>query len=266
MEGPSIVIATHELNEFVGIKITNGSGSAKMDWNKFKGKKLIATHSWGKHLILVFEHISLRIHFLMFGSYRIDNPRENRIPKMQLSYKDHEIYFYSCAIKVVSKNILETYEFEADVMSPVWDEDLALNKVLKKPNSFICDILMNQEIFSGVGNIIKNEVLFNLKLHPELKVSDLSKKETRSLVKEASRYSHQFYQWKIDNVLKRNWKIFRKKTCPDCQTPVTKEETGVLKRISHYCKNCQRLKNNLLMANSVNHTSRVIGDEQGAIF
>ena len=87
MEGPSIVIATHELEEFIGLRILRASGTSKLNWDKFTNKKLLAANSWGKHLILSFEHLTLRIHFLMFGSYRIDNPRENRIPKMKSHYQ-----------------------------------------------------------------------------------------------------------------------------------------------------------------------------------
>lgn len=243
MEGPSIVIATHELEEFIGLKIRRASGTSKLNWDKFTNKKLLAANSWGKHLILSFEHLTLRIHFLMFGSYRIDNPRENRIPKMQLSYNNHEIYFYSCAIKIIDKNFEESYDFSADVMSPIWDPKSAEQKILKAPQAFICDVLMDQDIFAGVGNIIKNEILFNLKMHPELKVSALTKRELKHLIREARDYSHQFYEWKIQNVLKRNWQIFRKKTCPECHGPVTKEATGKLQRISHYCRHCQTMQN-----------------------
>ncbi len=242
MEGPSIVIATQELDEFVGLRIIKAQGTAKLNFDSFKNKKLISTYSWGKHLILTFEHVCLRIHFLMFGSYRIDNPRDNRIPKLQLSYAGHEIYFYSCAIKIIDKNFQLSYDFEADVMSPVWDEDSALEKISLNQDKYVCDVLMDQEIFAGVGNIIKNEVLYKLKMHPELKISDLNKSFKKKLVHEASAYSHKFFEWKLANELKRNWKIFRKKTCPVCQNKVTKRLTGKLERVSHYCETCQPLK------------------------
>lgn len=241
MEGPSIVIATEELAAFYNQKITNAVGSAKLDWSQFIGQKLVITASWGKHLILTFSHLTLRIHFLMFGSYRIDNPRENRIPKMQLTINGHEIYFYSCAIKQMDEGFLDLYDFTVDIMSPLWDSGQAHKTIMKKPDVYVCDVLMDQNIFAGVGNIIKNEVLFILKMHPEKKISDLSSSEVAKLVKVTREYSLQFYEWKVSNVLKRNWKIFRKKKCPECDSVVTKVSTGKLERISHYCENCQSL-------------------------
>jgi len=241
MEGPSIVIATEELAAFYNHKIEKASGSAKFDWSQFKGQKLVITASWGKHLILSFSHLTLRIHFLMFGSYRIDNPRDNRIPKMQLSINGHELYFYSCAIKQIEDDFGDLYDFTIDTMSPLWGGAEAKKSVMKKQNAYVCDVLMDQEIFAGVGNIIKNEVLYILKMHPERKISELSSIEVARLVKVTRDYCLQFYEWKVSNVLKRNWKIFRKKTCPVCQTKVTKIPTGKLQRISHYCEKCQSL-------------------------
>jgi endonuclease-8 len=56
------------------------------------------------------------------------------------------------------------------------------NKARKKlkaiPKTMICDALLDQQIFSGVGNIIKNEVLYRVKLHPENNISDIPAIET----------------------------------------------------------------------------------------
>lgn len=240
VEGPSIVIAENELAEFKNQKIVNAQGTARFNWDDFKDKKYLGSTSWGKHLILQFSHLNLRIHFLMFGSYRIDNPRENRIPKMQLSFKNHEVYFYSCAIKEITKAEIKDYDQTINVMSDEWDRLKAAATLASKPDVMVCDILMDQEIFAGVGNIIKNEILYKLKIHPETKLQSLSKPQVKKLSIEAREYSLQFFNWKNMNVLKKNWKIFRKKKCPDCGKAVTKKSTGKLKRISHYCGHCQK--------------------------
>lgn len=242
MEGPSLVIATEELTPFIGKKILHATVPKSVE--PFSDSAIVAVKSWGKHLIILFRKRILRIHFLMFGSYRIDKPRENRIPKMQLDYKDHTIYFYSCAIREISKDDLAAYDHSIDLMSDEWDGKKSLQAVRAKENAYLCDILMDQTIFSGLGNIMKNEILFRCKFHPEEKVSGLNLPEQRKLVKEARQYSFDFYNWKKINQLKRHWLIMRKKKCPDCGRPVIKRETGKLKRISHYCKFCQKKKVN----------------------
>jgi endonuclease-8 len=239
MEGPSIVIAKEEFKPFLGRAPSRASGTAKLP--SLRGKKLLKTRSWGKHFLLQFEGINLRVHFLMFGSYRINNPRENRIPKLELKFGKDTIYFYSCAIKPLEGKLSDLYDWSVDVMSPKWDEEHALEQLRKKPDTLVCDALMDQTIFAGVGNIIKNEVLWNLHLHPETPLGILGTRGLRYVVKEAQAYCWKFYEWKKQNVLKRNWKVMRKKTCPRCELPVIRKNTGKLDRVSWYCEGCQHV-------------------------
>lgn len=242
MEGPSLIIACEELKPFVKGKIAAASGVAKLPFEELDGATLKRVQSWGKHLLLTFSTVTLRIHFLMFGSYRIDNPRENRLAKLEVEIDSHKIYFYSCAVKVLEKKFENDYDWTVDLMSPKWNPVQALKSVKTKPAAQICDILMNQNIFSGLGNIMKNEILFNLRMHPETKVMDLKLSRLKALVSEAERYAWQFYEWKKKNVLKRNWLVMRKRTCPKCNGKIIKCETGKLKRLSHYCSKCQLKK------------------------
>jgi endonuclease-8 len=261
MEGPSLVIAAEEFAPFFGQKIRKAEGNAKLDFRKISGRKLVRAVSWGKHFLLVFEDITLRIHFLMFGSYRINNPRENRIPKMQLTFPHgDQIYFYSCAIKEIPSDIETQYDWSIDIMSKKWNAKKALAKIQKKPAEMVCDVLMDQNIFAGVGNIIKNEVLYNLKLHPETKISDLTASEQAALVKETRKYSLNFYKWKKAGVLKRHWQIFRRKECPLQHGPVIKRPTGKGERLSHYCEICQPLSGFVLRAHDPMPALRVSFD------
>ncbi len=55
-------------------------------------------------------------------------------------------------------------------------ENAALGKMALHAEEEIGDVLLEQEIFSGVGNIIKNEVLFLAKINPKKSVRSLTKK------------------------------------------------------------------------------------------
>ncbi len=239
MEGPSIVIACEEFKPFFKVKIKKATGSAKLPFGELTGNQLIKVQSWGKHLLLSFKDLHFRVHFLMFGSYRVDKPRENRIPKLELEYADHVIYFYSCAIKQIEPSDIKAYEWSVDLMSPKWDPKKALTAVVAHPRAQVADLLMDQNIFSGLGNIMKNEILFKIRMHPETVVQDLSLTRTKKLIAESEAYAWQFYEWKKANVLKRNWQIMRKKTCPQCNGKVMKKPTGKLQRLSHFCPRCQ---------------------------
>ncbi|RYZ79312.1 MAG: endonuclease [Proteobacteria bacterium] len=188
--------------------------------------------------MLVFNNSSLRIHFLMFGSYRINDTRD-REPKLRLVFGDDKVEFYSCAIKTITAKELKEYDWSIDLMSDAWDEKQVVKLFRKKPDAMVCDVLMDQAVFPGLGNIIKNEILFKLGIHPELLIGDLSAKMQLGLVREARDYSIQFYEWKKANVLKKNWKIFRKRKCPVCKSDLEIGKTGKLLRVSYWCDVCQ---------------------------
>jgi endonuclease-8 len=240
MEGPSLVIACEEFKPFLKQEITSATGTASLPFDQIQGSKIEKVESWGKHLILNFSSLTVRIHFLMFGSYRIQNPRKNRIPKLELHFGREKIFFYSCAIKNLSEDWRKMYDWSTDLMSTKWDAKKALAKMRARQSEMVCDILMDQKIFSGLGNIMKNEILFLLKMHPETKIENLSSARQRNLVKTAESYAWQFYAWKKINQLKRNWQIMRKPRCPECKGKVKKRPTGKLARISHYCSKCQK--------------------------
>ena len=60
----------------------------------------------------------------------------------------------------------------------------------------ICDALLNQNIFSGVGNIIKNEVLYRTHVHPESLIGNIPIAQLNKVVYECSNYSFDFLNWK----------------------------------------------------------------------
>lgn len=62
-EGPSIVIAKEEMTVFIGKKIIEANGNAKIDIDRIEDKVLTDVKSWGKHLLLCFDDFTIRIHF-----------------------------------------------------------------------------------------------------------------------------------------------------------------------------------------------------------
>jgi len=89
---------------------------------------------------------------------------------------------------VILKELVQPYR-GADVMNDKWDPRKARIKLKELPDMLVCDALLNQEIFAGVGNIIKNEVLFRIRVHPESKVGALPSRKLGEMIKEARNYS-----------------------------------------------------------------------------
>jgi endonuclease-8 len=126
-------------------------------------------------------------------------------------------------------------------MSDQWDPVKAKKKLRETPDMLVCDALMNQQLFSGVGNIIKNEVLFRIKVHPASRIGAMPAAKINALVKEAVQYSFEFYEWKKAFVLKQHWLIYNQKTCPRDHVPFKRQEMGRTKRKTFYCTICQQL-------------------------
>lgn len=239
-EGPSIVLLKEEVQQFIGKKIVAVNGNTKIDQSRLINKNIIDFKSWGKHFLICFSDFTVKIHFLMFGSYTINKKKDKPI-RLNLTFEDGEINFYTCSIKFIEGDINALYDWSADVMNDLWNPRNAKAKLKKTPNSLICDALLEQDMFSGLGNIIKNELLYRVHIHPESIVDKLPESKIRTLVKEARIYSFQFLDWKRNNELKKHWLAHAQKICHRCNLPFVKEYTGIKKRRSFICVKCMRL-------------------------
>ena len=59
----------------------------------------------------------------------------------------------------------------------------------RNPGLLACDVLLEQDIFADVGNIIKNEVLYRICVQPESLVNKLPEPKFKKLIEEARTYS-----------------------------------------------------------------------------
>jgi endonuclease-8 len=239
-EGPSIVILKDAVQQFRKKKIIEVSGNSKLDIQRLQGKTIIDFKSWGKHFLICFKDFAVRIHFMLFGSYRI-NERKETSSRLSLVFDNGEINFYTCSVQFIEVNLDNIYDWSADVMSTEWSPAKAKKKLKTQPAMLVCDALLDQNIFAGVGNIIKNEVLFRIYVHPESKVGELPPSKLKVLIDEARNYSFDFLEWKKQYVLKKHWLIHTKKICPRCNIPAIKKYMGKTNRRTFFCENCQVL-------------------------
>jgi len=241
-EGPSIVILREAVESLhiKGKKITDADGNSKIDSERLIDQKVTDFRSWGKHFLICFKDFTIRIHFMLFGSYLI-NERKKTPVRLRLQIGDAELNFYSCSVKLLEQPATEIYDWESDIMADGWKPEKAFDKLRKAPKMLACDSLLDQEIFSGSGNIIKNEVLFRIKMHPLSPLGEIPDAKLKEMVKETRTYSFDFLEWKKEFTLKKHWLAHTKKICPRCNIPFHKEYLGKQKRRSYFCTNCQVL-------------------------
>jgi endonuclease-8 len=240
-EGPSIIILKKALKPFKGRRITAAKGYAKgIDADMLIGKTITGFKSWGKHLLITFKGFTVRVHMGLFGSYQV-NSHGKRNASLHMQFGDEEVNFYISNIKVIEGPLDKVYDWRADIMSKKWDAAKAIEKLQAKPQQMICDALLDQTIFAGSGNIIKNESLFRARIHPESPCGKIPAPKLKDLLTEVVSFSADFLKWRKQGVLNKHLQAYEQHNCPRNHIPFHKTDTGKTKRHSYYCDKCQEL-------------------------
>ncbi|MBK6540073.1 MAG: endonuclease [Flavobacteriales bacterium] len=251
MEGPSLALAREQLKPFTGKRVLEVTGNTTIAKERFDGQVVRELFSWGKHLVFQFDAFALKVHFLMVGTFEADvdgasvtgDYRKARTPRLAFRFANGSIRMYNCSVKILEgPRIKRSYDFSVDVLARSWDPKQALDTLRSQDNEEVADVLLDQAIFSGVGNIIKNEVLSLARIHPQAKVKDLGTAKRKELIKLSRSFSQQFLRWRRVFQLKKNLKVHQKSTCPYCSKKLLHPKTGKGIRRSHYCASCQKLK------------------------
>src|SRR5688572_5760172 len=251
MEGPSLHLAAEQLQPFSGQRITSVSGNSKIGIERLAGRKVEDIFAWGKHLIFQFEAFALRVHFMLWGTFAATvegrsvtgDYRRSGPPRLVLNFRNGEITIWAASVKFVEDaNAKGAYDFAADVMSDEWDGGAALVKMRAFPRTEIADVLLDQAIFAGVGNIIKNEVLFRTRVSPFAKISNISDRKLRAIVADARAFSFRFLELRRVFSLRKNLEIYRKSVCPRCGGKIERRVHGRRARRSFFCPKCQRVR------------------------
>lgn len=248
MEGPSLTVAVEYLRPFKKKIVLGATGNTSLDRTIFVGRPLKDIFAWGKHLVLQFDAFALRVHFLLWGTYEAQvegewvtgDYRKARVPRLALSFENGVLNMYNCSLRILeTKHARRDYDFSVDIMARKWDPAGALRRMREQKNAEIADVLLDQSIFSGVGNIIKNEVLSLTGIAPQRKIGTLKPAQMKAVIAQARAFSRQFYRWRKKFVLKKNLKAHRKSACPICGGKQIWKKTGKRERWSHWCSVCQ---------------------------
>lgn len=249
MEGPSLHLAAEQLQPFVGRRIDIVSGNSKIGIERLEGMKVKDMFAWGKHLVFQFEMFALRVHFMLWGTFAATvagksvtgDYRRSGPPRLVLSFPNGEITIWAASVKFVEEvDAKASYDFTADVMASSWDPKAAFRKTRAFPRAEIADVLLDQAIFGGVGNIIKNEVLFRTRTSPFAKVRDISNRKLLEIVADARTFSCRFLEWRRIFSLRKNLEVYRRSVCPRCGGKIHRRVHGQRGRRSFFCVLCQK--------------------------
>ena len=238
-EGPSILHLCNKLLPFKGkiVKKAGGYGPMPTDW--INGKKLLEICTWGKHLLFVFSSGTVRVHLMLFGEVRI-NERKKVNRSFFLEFAKGEINGYVVKAEKLKGSPEEVYDWRTDILHKNFDAayvKLMLKEEAKKP---IDDVLMDQNIFTGVGNKIRNEALYRAGIHPLSITGKIPAAKITKLIKEVLAYAKIFYNALETQGVNDNFSVYKQEYAAD-GSEVTMQVLPRTKRKIYFSEHKQQL-------------------------
>lgn len=231
-----------------------------------RGDRLIGEHvtsieTRGKHLLL---HLSngetIHTHAMQYGSWQVGERgmalrKDPKYVRLRLQTNAHEAVFYhGPVIELLTAAELADHgalsSLGPDVMAAQFDRDEAARRVAVAGDRPIGDVVMDQRVMAGLGNIFKSEGLFLAGIDPRRTAASITRLELDRLWDQiipimwrgTERYGPTFT---IPPELRaqghERWVYGRKgKPCLRCGTPIQKIAQGDLDRATYFCPTCQR--------------------------
>ncbi|XP_001926185.2 endonuclease 8-like 3 isoform X1 [Sus scrofa] len=247
--GPGLPLSASEtVVPSQAIALNNNKLCSQNSLRLLNGHVYSGVETLGKELFMYFGPKALRIHFGMKGSLAI-NPLESKSkngvsPVFEVQLTKDLICFFDSSVEI--RNTAESQQRirmmeELDVCSPKFSFSRAEREVKKQGGRMLCDVLMDQKVLPGVGNIIKNEALFDSGLHPAVKVCQLTDEQTHHLVKMIHDFSILFYRCcKAGSAVSKHYKVYKRPNCGQCFCKITVCRLGENNRMTYFCPHCQK--------------------------
>lgn len=213
-EGPSILLLKEQLQPFKGKLVQKAGGYGLMSVRWLKGNTLQDIKTWRKHLLLVFDGGTVRIHLGLFGDVLLSERKKvNR--SFYLEFADGEINGYVVNAVKLSKPLHEIYDWRTDILSNQFNKAYIKTLLKQKAAKTIDDILLDQHIFTGVGNKIRNEALYRACIHPQSVIAKIPAAKITKLINEVVKYAVIFYNQLKRKGVNKKFQVYQKEYAAD---------------------------------------------------
>jgi endonuclease VIII len=226
----------------------------------FRGRRVQGVRALGKHLLLEVEGgWSLRVHLGMHGRWtrRLAGEPAPPNPTVLLVAGDS---IFTCE-RAYTAEIVRTAALRAhprlarlgpDLLAEPPDIARAVDRARLPAHAHreIGDLLLDQRIAAGIGNVFKSEILFECRIHPRTPVGDLGDDRLERLFRRAADLLRVNLRTRRRTTVPlrrrpgpgspRLWVYGREgDACLECGTPIARFLQGDAGRSTWYCPACQ---------------------------
>lgn len=228
------------------------------------GRTVESAASRGKHLLIAFSgDLILHTHMRMHGSWHLYRPGERwRHPAHDMRIVIETAPFVAVAFNVPVAEFLTAatlarherlQSLGPDLADPAFDAAEVRRRIEQQGDAPLHEVLLDQRVLSGIGNVLKSEVLFVARLDPFVPARSLSGEQIDGLLKAAVRLmkmnvvesTSMTPAWgrRTTGSLNPDAKLFvygrGGKPCRRCSTVIRSAKTGADARLTYWCPRCQ---------------------------
>lgn len=239
-EGDTIFRIARTLDEALSGKIVTRFETAlpKLERGSIKGRTVQRVRSVGKNLIIEFSgDVTLRTHLRMHGSWHLyragERWRKQRVDmRIVIATKDFEAVGFNIPVAELNSEVV----VGPDLLGETLDVDEAARRIRECAPEEIGNVLLNQHVVAGIGNIYKSEVLYVCGINPFTRVETLDDaalqrivKKGRAVLRRSTRERPRFQVYERGG-----------QPCRKCGTRIEYRKQGPDIRGTYWCPKCQR--------------------------
>jgi endonuclease-8 len=213
------------------------------DDTPLKGRTIENVHAIGKHLVIDFEGgIHLRTHMRMNGSWHIYRSgekwqRPRRDMRLVIATDDFEAVGFNIPVAEFAGDLRELEHLGPDLLAAEFDVNDAVQRLRSRPDEAIADVLLDQRVLAGVGNIWKSETLFRAHVHPFTLVRDLTDEQLAKI----ATLARKLLQMSVKADRPYDYFVYMRggQRCRNCGTAIQRKQQGLDARSTYWCSKCQ---------------------------
>jgi endonuclease-8 len=208
----------------------------------------------GKHLLIRFERdLVLEVHLGMVGTWQLARPGERlrkppHLIRARVGVEGGEaIFFTAPTVRVFvdrgSDTPISHLGPDLAVADPDIDAALARTSTVPEPDLTIAEVLLDQRVAAGIGNVFKSEVLWTCRVDPFAPISAVDEPTRRLLLETAATQIRANLRPGRRQTVPTGYAVYRRhrQPCLRCGTPVQMRHHGDQARSTYWCPKCQAL-------------------------